>query len=86
MSHLTAVLAVSLTALPPYRLTAQEYPTSPPAPAPLRAARFPRFLSTRLAIGLSLLIVENHEQPVVSLTLAIAAGNRYEPADRTGLA
>ncbi len=81
------VLAVLLLTAPATEsMAAQQYPTSPPAPTALRPVRFPPFVNARLANGLSLLVVENHEQPVVSISLAMPAGGFHEPADRAGLA
>jgi zinc protease len=63
-----------------------QYPTSPPAAAPLRPMQFPPFQEVRLPNGLQLLVVENHELPVLSVSLALPAGSRYEPAGMEGLA
>lgn len=74
-----------LTALLPYRLSAQGYPTSAPAPAPLRPVRFPPFVNGRLANGLSTLVVEKHQQPVISISLSMPAGSFYDPDGKSGL-
>jgi zinc protease len=77
------LLVLSALALPaPSRA---QYPTTPPAAAPLRPARFPAFVKGRLPNGVNLIIVEQHKQPVVTLTLATQAGASYDPADRAGL-
>ncbi|HEY2825232.1 MAG TPA: insulinase family protein, partial [Gemmatimonadales bacterium] len=65
---------------------AAQYPTRPPAPLPLAPTKFPPFQQVKLANGLDLLVVENHEHPVVSLRLVLPAGSRYEPAGKEGLA
>ncbi|MFI5279896.1 MAG: insulinase family protein [Gemmatimonadales bacterium] len=78
------VCALLLTA--PCRLQGQGYPTSAPAPAPLRPVRFPPFVNGRLANGLSTLVVEKHQQPVISITLSIPAGSFYDPDGKAGLA
>jgi len=62
-----------------------QYPTSPPAPAPLRPTRFPAFVKARLPNGVDVIIVEQHKQPVVTVTLATQAGGSYDPADKAGL-
>ncbi len=73
------------TILAPPPATAQ-YPTSPPAPAPLRPTRFPAFVTSRLPNGVNVIIVEQHKQPVVTVTLAMQAGGSFDPADKAGLA
>jgi len=62
-----------------------QYPTKPPAPTPLRPARFPAFAKGTLPDGVNMIIVEHHKQPVVTVTLALPAGAAYVPADKTGL-
>jgi zinc protease len=48
--------------------------------------QFPPFQETRLANGLQLILVENHELPIVSFSLAFPAGSRYDPPGKEGLA
>ncbi|MDP3773307.1 MAG: insulinase family protein [Gemmatimonadales bacterium] len=79
-----ALAAAAMMAVP--SVAAAQVPTTPPAPTALRPVRFPPFVNARLANGVSLVVVENHEQPVVTVSLAVPAGGRYEPADRSGLA
>jgi len=80
-----AVALLGLSALAvPFPAMAQ-YPTTPPAAAPLRPARFPKFDTGKLPDGLNMIIVEHHKQPVVTVTLALPAGAAYVAADRTGL-
>lgn len=82
-----AVMVALLAAWPPDCLTAQgQYPTQPPAPTGLRPVRFPPFVTARLANGTDVIVVEHHEQPVVTISLSLPAGGFYEPADRAGLA
>jgi zinc protease len=79
--------AVFLTASPPNRLSAQTpFPTRPPAPTPLRASQFPPFQEAALPNGMTLLLIENHEQPSLSVTLSFRAGTAYDPAGKEGLA
>ncbi len=82
----SAVVGVALCALGATSPALAQYPTSPPAAAALRPVRFPPFKTARLPNGVNLLIVEQHKQPVVTVTLAMAAGASYEPADKVGLA
>src|SRR5437867_1491705 len=75
-----------LTAQPLHRLAAQEsFPTRPPAPARLRPVQFPPFHDVALPNGMTLLLVENHEQPSLSVTLSFRAGSAYDPAGKEGL-
>ena len=83
MRHIGAAAAVFLAL--PASLVAQ-YPKTPPAPAPLRPAQFPPFQEASLPGGLRIVVIENHEQPVVSLSLSLPAGGRYAQAGKEGLA
>jgi zinc protease len=78
-------LAAAFTAVPPYRLSAQAFPTTPPKPTPLTPVRFPPFKQATLPNGLQLVVIEHHEQPVVSVTLSFRAGGIYDPAGKEGL-
>jgi zinc protease len=76
-----------LTAQPLNRLAAQEqFPTRPPAPTRLRPVRFPPFREVALPNGMALLLVENHEQPTLSISLSFRAGTAYDPAGKEGVA
>ena len=80
-------VAAFLTAEPLNRLTAQEpFPTQAPAPARLRPVRFPPFQEVALPNGMSLVLVENHEQPTLSVSLSFRAGTAYDPAGKEGVA
>jgi zinc protease len=74
--------AVALLATP----LAAQYPTTPPPAGPVTPARFPPFQEVVLANGIRLVLVENHSQPVLSLTLTMPAGGVYDPAGKEGLA
>lgn len=68
-------------------LTAQEpFPTSPPTAAPLRPVQFPPFRTVALPNGMTLLLVENHEQPTLSVSVSFRAGNAYDPRGKEGVA
>lgn len=82
---LAALVAALCTALPA-SLTAQQFPSTPPAAAPLKPAHFPPFAETTLPNGMRLVLVESHAHPVVSLSLSLPAGNAYDPAGQEGLA
>jgi zinc protease len=68
-------------------LAAQEpFPTRPPAPARIRPVRFPPFQEEALPNGMTLLLVENHEEPTLSISLSFRAGSAYDPAGKDGTA
>src|SRR6185436_9016929 len=64
---------------------AAQYPTTPPAPAPIKPAQFPPFQEATLANGVRLVVVENHKQPVIAVQLTLPAGDIYDPAGKEGL-
>ncbi len=82
----TAVLGLAVSALLLAAPLYAQYPTSPPPPLPLRPVHFPAFGKGRLADGLDLIIVAQHKQPVVTVTLALQAGSAYDPPAKAGLA
>lgn len=65
---------------------AQGFPTTPPPATPLRPVRFPPFSETKLANGMTLLVVENHAEPELSVSLSFAAGATRDPQGKEGLA
>jgi zinc protease len=81
-------LAVLLSAYPAIPLSAQadSFPAKPPAPTPLAPVRFPPFREVALPNGMTLLVVENHEQPVISVNLSFRAGSIYDPPGKDGTA
>jgi predicted Zn-dependent peptidase len=81
---LAAALAAALIAQAP--LAAQQFPSAPPPPAPIKAAQFPPFQEATLTNGVHLLLVENHRLPVLSVSLSFAGGNRYDAAGKEGTA
>ena len=82
---LAATVIVTVSLSPTVRLSAQAFPTSPPKPTPFTPVRFPPFKETTLANGLQVVVIEHHEQPVVSVTLSFRAGGIYDPAGKEGL-
>jgi predicted Zn-dependent peptidase len=81
----TALLAGCLLSAGGSLLHAQ-YPTEPPPPGELRPLRFPEFRETRLDNGLQLIVVEDNRLPIVSISLNLQAGSRYDPVGLEGLA
>jgi len=81
-------LALSALVLLPAALAAQEadYPTEPPPPLEPRQVSFPEVGRDTLENGLELVVVENHEQPVVSVRLYTPAGGVAEPDGKLGVA
>jgi zinc protease len=57
-----------------------------PAPGPPTKFAFPAYKSHKLANGLTLFIVEDHRQPLVSYTLMLDAGGIAHPPAKAGLA
>jgi zinc protease len=57
-----------------------------PEPGSLPKVTFPRFAERKLTNGLPVYLVENHEQPIVSMSLYTRAGSVADPNDREGLA
>ncbi len=88
MNHRLSLVAVLLSFAPAWHaLLAQgTFPTTPPKPTPLTPVRFPPFKEATLPNGLQLVVIEHHEQPVVSVSLAFRAGGIYDPSGRQGLA
>jgi len=86
---LAAIVSVTaiLAAYPLSRLAPQDsFPSHPPRPARLRPVEFPPFQETVLPNGTTLVVVENHEEPVLSVTLSFRAGEATAPAGKEGLA
>lgn len=62
-------------------------PSSPPSPLPISDVEFPEYTERTLRNGAHLVVVENHEQPVVSVQLLLpGAGTAADPATMAGLA
>ncbi len=57
-----------------------------PEPGPLAKVAFPHFEERQLANGLSVYLVENHEQPIVSMSMYVRTGSVDDPRSREGLA
>lgn len=65
---------------------AAQYPTSPPPAGAVVPARFPPFQQVVLANGMRIVVVENHAQPVLSISLTLPSGGAYDPPGKEGLA
>jgi predicted Zn-dependent peptidase len=60
--------------------------SKPPIPGPLPTVNFPKFREEELSNGLRVFLVENHEQPLVNVSLYVRAGSMHDPALKEGLA
>jgi predicted Zn-dependent peptidase len=58
----------------------------PPAPEPMKKLSFPEFKEFTLKNGLDVTVVEHHEQPVVTLWLAVRAGDSLDPEGKSSVA
>lgn len=60
---------------------------SPPPPLPMGPVAFPAFVERTMRSGAQVLVVENHEQPVVSVNIYFrGAGSVSDPEGKTGVA
>jgi predicted Zn-dependent peptidase len=72
-------LAAGALAQPPDR-------TQIPSPGPAPELRLPEIQKRALSNGLPVWVVEQHEVPVVQVSLVVTAGGNADPAGKTGLA
>src|SRR5438128_1965858 len=86
VERVTTLVVVVLAIVPSFHLSAQVFPTKPPRPTLLSPVRFPPFKEATFGSGLQLVLVEHHEQPVVSVSLSFRAGGIYDPPGKEGLA
>ncbi|HET7583465.1 MAG TPA: pitrilysin family protein [Gemmatimonadaceae bacterium] len=84
-AFLLSLLAVASIAAPASS-AAQGFPPTPPPPGPIQPAKFPPYQEATLPNGMRLVLVASHEHPVVSVSLSLPAGSKYEPAGKEGLA
>jgi zinc protease len=84
-----AALLTLLLALPlPAQTAAAAKPdrSKPPALGPVRALKLPPVQKLRLSNGVPVLLVEQHEVPIVQLNLVARAGAGADPRGKPGLA
>jgi len=60
--------------------------TKPPVPGPMRAVHFPTIDERMLSNGLSVYIVEAHDQPIASVMCYFRTGSTNDPVELPGLA
>lgn len=81
-----AVVAAVVAGVAAQVAVAQQFPTTPPAPLPVRPAQFPPFQRATLSNGLQVIVVTNPRHPLISMSLAFPAGAAHDPAGKSGLA
>ncbi len=59
--------------------------TKPPKPGPESKVKFPSYFEKTLPNGLKVIVVENHEQPIVYISFVVKSGSTYDE-DLPGLA
>jgi zinc protease len=64
----------------------EAFPPRPPAPLPVANVDFPEYQERTLRNGARLLVVQNDEQPVVSVQLLLPGGSAADPEGMSGLA
>jgi zinc protease len=80
-----AVLAMGLS-VPGYAQVASWPTEAPPRPLPAREVSFPPYEIKTLANGLQVVVVQHHEQPLVTLRLLVRAGAAQDPDGKHGVA
>jgi zinc protease len=60
--------------------------TNPPQPLKTPNVQLPKIQKAKLANGLSVWLVEQHELPIVAFNLVIQAGSDHDPISRPGIA
>lgn len=83
-----AVLAILAAAPCPAQTPAPAKPdrSEPPSLGPVRPLKLPPVQKLRLANGLPVLLVEQHEVPLVQINVVVRAGAGTDPLDKPGLA
>ena len=77
---------IILSNIPTFQLSAQEpFPPTPPTASQLRPLQFPPFRELALPNGITFMLIENHEQPTLSVSLSFRAGSYYDPSGKEGL-
>ena len=83
MSHLLALLVVSVA---PMLVNAQTPQATPPPPAPPRSGTFPTPVEQTLPNGLRVIVIERRESPLISAQVLIKNGGEIDPPELAGLA
>ena len=80
-----ALLLAGLTGAAAYAEPAKTGRETPPPAQKAKAIQFPAFQQKTLANGLRVVVIEQHEEPLVDFRLVVSAGKLYEPEDKPGL-
>src|SRR6516164_9830148 len=59
--------------------------SQPPQPGPITQIAFPQYITTQTSAGTPVYLIENHEQPLVSLTLYLRNGSADDTPGKEGL-
>lgn len=54
--------------------------SKPPKPGKIKTVLFPRYFEKELENGFKFFVVENHEQPIISMNLVVRTGSTYDAA------
>jgi zinc protease len=73
-------IAALLIALP---IGAKE---EPPPPGKMKKLSFPSFKEFTTRNNIDVVVVEHHEQPIVTISIVLKTGTAYDPADKVSLA
>jgi predicted Zn-dependent peptidase len=84
----SATPAPAPTAAPAAAAAVEEKPDLNVKPAPLAATdfQFPKYDEFTLSNGLHVYVIENHEQPLVTISLTMRGGEAYDPTGKEGTA
>lgn len=83
-SKITA--AITVLAVMAFGVVASAEKQMPPEPEKMKALSFPEFKEFDLKNGLQAVVVEHHEQPVVSVYFVLRAGSALDPDGKSSLA
>ncbi|HSP89673.1 MAG TPA: pitrilysin family protein, partial [Vicinamibacterales bacterium] len=84
---LAAAAILAVAAAGPAAAQVRNWPSEPvPKPLATSAVTFPPYQVRTLANGLRVVVVEHHEQPLVSLRLLVGAGTARDPMPKLGVA
>ena len=64
----------------------ESWRSRPPAPRPAGPLKLPPIRQSRLDNGLTIVVVEDHRAPIVTIDIAVPIGEVNDPARQTGLA
>jgi zinc protease len=84
---LGVLIAASIAAPPPVSAQVRNWPSeSAPRPLGARPVKFPPYQVRTMANGLQVVVVEQHEQPAISVRMVIGAGSAEDVPPKLGVA